>query len=97
MSSKPSVNPGAISRVYAVVFALTAFVVAILAGLYAQNGAAHVLATALVCMVFCYMVGSLIGAVAERTIREHLSGIQEQRPIPEASPAIVVEQASTQG
>lgn len=96
MNQNPTLGSGAISRVYAGVAGLTAFVVAVLAGLHAQNGSAHILATALVCMVACYLVGSLLGAIAEHAVRAHLAGYRERHPVPEPSPALDAQHARSE-
>lgn len=93
MQSNPSLSTGAISRVYAGVSGLSAFVIAIVAGLYAHNSAAHTLTTALFCMIACYLLGTLLGAISEHAVRAHLAAFRDKHPVPEAAPAIVADQA----
>ena len=69
------------------------FVIAIAAGLNAENGAARILITAMICMAACYLVGALVGAIAEHAVRAHLIRVRSENPVPEPSPAVVAEQA----
>ena len=54
-------------------FALSAFTVAIIAGMAAGNTAASILRRALLALVICYPVGLLVGGVARRVVEEHLA------------------------
>jgi hypothetical protein len=56
----------------AAIFALAAFVVAILGGLAAGNPSARILTVALVSLILCYIVGSVAGAIGEWVISEHV-------------------------
>ncbi len=89
----PNLTTGAVSRVYAGVGGLTAFVIAVVVGLEAQNGAAHILLNAIVCMIACYLVGSLLGAIAEHAIRAHLVRVKAENPVPEPMPAVAADTA----
>ncbi len=60
---------GLSSKVISACFGLGAFVIAIIAGLSADNPFEDVVTRALVSMTLCAVVGMLIGTVAERTIR----------------------------
>jgi hypothetical protein len=66
------VNPGAPSKLIAAIFALAAFVVAVLAGLGAGNPASRVLTVALVSLALCYALGSVVGAIGQWVITEHV-------------------------
>ena len=90
----PNLTTGAVSRVYAGVGGLTAFVIAVLVGLEARNGAAHILLNAIVSMAACYMLGTLLGALAEHAIRAHMVRVRAENPVPEPMPAVVAETAS---
>ncbi|MEO0631385.1 MAG: hypothetical protein AAFY46_11790 [Planctomycetota bacterium] len=90
----PSLTTGAVSRVYAGVGGLSAFVIAIVVGLEAQNGAAHVLLNAIVCMVACYLLGTLLGALAEHAIRAHMVRVRAENPVPEPMPAVAADTAA---
>ena len=60
------------TRIIATSLALLAFAIAIAAGLLAQNPPQQILWRALVCLVTCYGVGAVVGAVAQRAMDEHL-------------------------
>jgi len=61
--------------------ALIAFAIAIMAGLSAGNPSAVVIWRALVSMIVVYFVGMLVGAIAERTLNEHLQEYRAMHPI----------------
>ena len=61
-----------VTKVIAGTMGLSAFVIAVVAGLGAGNDASTVLLRALVAMAACHVVGMVIGAVAERTLDEHV-------------------------
>lgn len=78
------------TRAMANAFALAGFAVAMIAGLAAGNGAARVVATALVALVVCQIVGTIAASVMERAVREHLDQLSSaraasKRPQPEAA------------
>lgn len=60
---------------------LSAFSVATIAGLGADNAADVILSRAVTCMVVCYLLGIVIGRVAERAIEESLESYRARRPI----------------
>ncbi len=62
-------------------FALTAFAVAILAGLGADLPAHEILWRAILSLCFCYFAGTVIGSVAERAVREHVTGFVRMHPM----------------
>jgi len=62
-------------------FALTAFAVAILAGLGAALPASEILWRATLSLCVCYIAGVIIGSVAERAAREHVSGFIRLHPM----------------
>lgn len=70
------------SSVIAGCFALSAFAVAVLAGLATDNPAAQVLGRAIVCMLVCYPVGLAIGLVCVRVISAHVEAHRQANPIP---------------
>ncbi len=57
-------------------FALSAFVVSIISGLAAQNGAVTILFRAVLALVICYPLGLLVGAVCHRVIDAHFASHQ---------------------
>lgn len=83
--------PGVPSKVIAATCGLTAFVVAILAGLSVGNPADVVLTRSLLCMAVVYIFGMIIGAVGERTMVEAATRYREaskstSASIPSAAP-----------
>lgn len=61
-----------IGRPIGACFALTAFAIAIVAGLVAQNDAVTVLGRAIVALVGCRVLGAMIGRVFARVAAESL-------------------------
>jgi putative Mn2+ efflux pump MntP len=60
------------SKVIASVFALSAFAVAVVAGLAGGNAADRVLMVAIGSMFLCHVVGMVVGAVGEWVVNEHV-------------------------
>lgn len=60
---------------------LGAFAIAIVCGLAADNNADEILTRAILSMLGCNLLGLAIGAVAERTIEEHLASHKALNPI----------------
>lgn len=73
------------SRVISVSFALTAFSVAILAGLAVGNEAQSVLTRAIFALVICHAVGWIVGVVGKRTMLEHIERYKQSHPVPDLS------------
>jgi hypothetical protein len=63
------------ANVIAGVFGLSAFLVAIIAGLAAGNPASDILAPALVSMIVLYLVGIWVGASVERIAAAYIEGM----------------------
>ena len=81
-------NPGAPSRMIAAIFALAAFVVAVVAGLGAGNPASRVLVVAITGLVVCYVLGSVAGAIGEWVVSEHVRApLRAKTPAAEKVPA----------
>lgn len=53
-------------------FALSAFTVAIIAGVAGANSAFDVVWRALLAMLLCYPVGYVVGMLCERTVDDHI-------------------------
>ena len=62
-------------------FALSAFAVAVVAGLAAQNPASSILVRALIAMIICYPVGLIIGLICQRLIFDHIEAHQKAASI----------------
>lgn len=94
---------GIATKVIAASLALSAFAVAIVAGLAAGNPARTVLFNAVVAMILCQILGLVIGALAERAISDHLAAYKAAHPIPgargatSAPPGITDEKKLTTG
>lgn len=71
------------TKVIAGVLGLTAFSIAVLAGLSVGNSADTVLVHALVSMVACQILGFAIGTVGERVARDAIARYQKEHPIPD--------------
>lgn len=70
--------------------ALAGFVVALLAGMQAENTTSRVIVTALVALVACHIAGTILGMVIERVLNEHRLAVsneyqQEQQTQEESS------------
>lgn len=62
-------------------FALSAFAVAVVAGLAAQNPASSILVRALIAMIVCYPVGLIIGLICQRLMFDHIEAHQKAASI----------------
>jgi hypothetical protein len=60
------------SKVIASCFALSAFIIAILAGAAADNPAGQIILRALIAMAVCYPVGVIVGVICARVIALHV-------------------------
>ncbi len=70
------------SRVIATSFALTSFAAAIAVGVWADNTFHTIVFRALFTMIVCYMIGRVLGCLAERTVCQHIQAYQRDFPIP---------------
>lgn len=71
------------SKVIASSLALTAFVVAVTAGLFAGNPSTTILINALISTVLCQMLGLAIGAIFERVADDAVESYQRRNPVPD--------------
>lgn len=71
------------SRVIATIFALVSFAAALIVGQQAGNPAVTVLSRALLIMLACYVIGRLIGAIANTTVNDHIERYRADHPMPE--------------
>lgn len=78
-------SPGIPTKLISACFGLCAFVVAIIAGLAADNPADTILIRAIVGMFIAQVVGFLVGAAAERTIADSVRQYQSSNPVPKLS------------
>ncbi len=80
-------NHPPVTRLIACSVALCAFVVALLAGLAAGNPTDLVLSRALASLAACFALGSVVGAVADRTVRDAVASHRARNPDPAPEPA----------
>jgi len=86
------------ANVIAAAFSLSAFAVAVVAGMGARNPAASVLLNAVVAMVVCYALGRAAGAVIAHALGEHLAVYVKAHPVPVVELDVpVVDEAVDQG
>ena len=71
------------ARVIATSFALLAFAAAVAVGAYVGNDATTVLWRGIAVLLVCYLIGRILGSIAQRTIDEHTSRHVAEHPIPE--------------
>jgi hypothetical protein len=64
------VSPGTPTKVIASSMGLSAFAIATIAGLAADNPAENVLTRAIVSMFVCHVIGIALGMIGERAVRE---------------------------
>jgi hypothetical protein len=85
------------AKVIAGCFGLSAFAVAIIAGIAAGNSLAHVLMRALIATVVCYPIGVIVGLICARVISEHVERMMPQSPQHSNIGAGTAEEASDEG
>lgn len=78
-------TPGVATKVVGAVCGLSAFVIAIIAGLAVDNPFEDILARALVGLVIGHVVGFVVGAISEKTITEAIASYKAARPMNGAS------------
>ncbi len=72
------------ARVIAGCFAMSAFSIAIISGIFAGNSATMVLSRALVCLFGAYLLGLLAGEILAFAIRDHLRRYLAEHPVPDS-------------
>lgn len=75
------------ARVISTSFALTCFAATLCFGIYNSNSWMSVLSGALLAGLIAWIIGMVIGAIALKTVDEHIRAYKEQRPIPEDLPS----------
>jgi hypothetical protein len=86
------------TQVIASSLGLIGFIIAILAGLAADNPATTTIVRALAAMFICYVVGMMLGTMATHALNEHIEQYKRSNPMPanvagpgEASDVVVIE------
>lgn len=70
------------ARVIAGCFAMSAFSIAVISGIFAGNPATTVLSKALICLFGAYLLGLIAGEILAFAIRDHLRQYVAEHPIP---------------
>lgn len=81
------------TRIIACSFALIAFALASVMGLFAGNPSLTILQSALAAGFACFLIGLLIGRIAQRVIEDDIAQYQQQHPIPDEQEALAAEDA----
>jgi len=71
------------AKVIATCFALLTFVAAVVVGFAAGNAMFTVVWRATIVMVVCWVVGRIVGGVAQSSIERHIEQYKRTHPIPE--------------
>lgn len=82
MRNDLEITRGRPTQMVAAIFALSAFAVAIVAGLGAGADATRTVVVALVAMMLCHVVGTVIGTIAESTAAEAIQAHRDAKPVP---------------
>ncbi|MEM7576081.1 MAG: hypothetical protein AAF328_01290 [Planctomycetota bacterium] len=64
-------------------FALLAFAASVAVGAYVGNDPSTVLWRGIAVMLVCYLIGRVLGSIAQRTIDEHTAQHVSDHPVPE--------------
>lgn len=70
------------AKLIATCFALVAFAAAMVVGLASGNDATTVIKRSLIAMGACWIVGRIVGHVAQRTVEEQIESYKLKHPIP---------------
>ena len=76
------------SRIIASIFALVSFAAALFIGVAANNSFNTIVLRAILTMGICYLVGRVIGALADRAVQEHIAQYKLEHPIPDRLDAV---------
>jgi hypothetical protein len=91
------VLPGVPTKIIGACAGLTAFAIALVAGLAADNPAEDVLFRALIALVACQLLGGLIGMVSERIVRDAIREYQASHPVNSSSTVVPASTVDTPG
>ena len=81
------------AKLIAAVMGLSSFVAAVGAGWLAGNPASLILFRGLICMGLGYLIGRVLGWVAETTAKDYFEDYKQRHPIPEQLSAAELEEA----
>lgn len=79
---RPIVTRAISASAIGALFALAAFIVAIVSGLFSYNGAGLILTRGLMAMILCYPIGTLIGLISQWVIASHIEAYAAANPVP---------------
>lgn len=82
----------AASRLIASTFAITGFIIALVAGAAAGNTVLVTLYHAVVAMIVCRIIGGLAASVLSRVARGHVASYKAAHPVPEVLTPVVSEE-----
>lgn len=71
------------TRLIAASFGIIGFVAALTTGLFADNPILIVLGRAIGAMIFCYVVGYILGWAGQAAVEEHIRAYKKSHPIPQ--------------
>lgn len=74
-------TPGVATKVVGAVCGLSAFAIAIIAGLAVDNPFEDILARALVSLLIGHVVGFVVGSISEKTISDAIASYKAARPM----------------
>jgi tetrahydromethanopterin S-methyltransferase subunit C len=77
---------GRVPSVIAACMAMSAFGIALIAGLARENPASEILLRAVISMVICYVVGLTVGLIAQYVIGLHVRQYEVAHPVPRTEP-----------
>ncbi len=77
--------PQASSKVIAGCFALAAFAVSLMAGVWGGDPAFTVLTRSLIIMMVCYPIGYIVGLICAQVIERHVKDYVEANPAPDST------------
>lgn len=71
------------ARLIATSFALISFACAVVVGAVADNAAGVIIWRAILTMIVCYFIGSVVGSFAQRILDKHIAAYKHANPFPE--------------
>jgi hypothetical protein len=71
------------AKVVATCFALASFVATLILGVAADNAPLTTIFRAILAFWVCYLIGRVVGKVAQHAIDEHVTNYQHRHPLPQ--------------
>jgi len=90
------VDSRAPTRIIASCFALSAFAIALIAGLNADRSVSAILSTAVFALVVCYILGLMIASIANVAVSERIDQLKADKPIPTSDDRSQTQESSEQ-